>query len=103
MIASAPRHKGRVVLIGDAVHAITSHLSQGAAQAIEDGVVLADVRTRHEHLDAAFDESTVRRYERCKLVVETSEAIGAWEMGKLPDFDNIAATQRVLEIMAQPI
>lgn len=103
MIAAAPWHKGRVVLMGDAVHAITPHLGQGAAQAIEDGVVLAEVLTRHDDLASAFAEFTQRRYERCRLVVETSEAIGAWEMGKLPDFDNVAATQHVLEVMAQPI
>src|SRR5690606_4553202 len=35
-------HKGRVVLLGDAVHATTPHLGQGAGMAIEDGIVLAE-------------------------------------------------------------
>jgi 2-polyprenyl-6-methoxyphenol hydroxylase-like FAD-dependent oxidoreductase len=35
-------HKGRVVLLGDAVHATTPHLGQGAGMAIEDSIVLAD-------------------------------------------------------------
>jgi len=34
-------HRGRVALLGDAAHAMTPHLGQGACQAIEDAVVLA--------------------------------------------------------------
>jgi 2-polyprenyl-6-methoxyphenol hydroxylase-like FAD-dependent oxidoreductase len=34
-------HAGRVALLGDAAHAMTPHLGQGACQAIEDAVVLA--------------------------------------------------------------
>ncbi|MER7796798.1 FAD-dependent oxidoreductase [Microbacterium sp. NPDC096154] len=98
-----PWHKGRVVLMGDAVHAITPHLGQGAAQAIEDGVVLADALAAHDVLENAFLEYTERRYERCKLVVDTSLAIGEWEMGRLPGFDNVAATNHVLDVMAQPL
>lgn len=103
LIAPAPWHRGRVVLMGDAVHAITPHLGQGAAQAIEDGVVLGEVLSTHEDLDAAFAEFTDRRYERCKLIVETSLNIGEWEMGRLPDFDNVAATMHVLKEMAKPL
>ncbi|MEV4076486.1 FAD-dependent monooxygenase [Nonomuraea fuscirosea] len=36
-------HRGRVALVGDAAHAMTPNLGQGACQAIEDGVVLAHV------------------------------------------------------------
>jgi 2-polyprenyl-6-methoxyphenol hydroxylase-like FAD-dependent oxidoreductase len=34
-------HKGRVVLIGDAAHAVGPHAGQGASMAIEDALVLA--------------------------------------------------------------
>lgn len=103
MIAPAPWHRNRVVLMGDAVHAITPHLGQGAAQAIEDGVVLADSLEKFDNLDEAFADYTERRFERCKLIVETSSNIAAWEMGNLPDFDNVAATSHVLDVMAQPL
>ncbi|MFV0375083.1 FAD-dependent monooxygenase [Microbacterium sp.] len=100
LIAPAPWHRGRVVLIGDAVHTVTPHLGQGAAQAIEDGVVLAEeLATDGDHA-RAFARYTERRYERCRLVVETCDAIGEWEMGLRPDFDNIAATNHVLDVMA---
>ncbi|MEU3166924.1 FAD-dependent oxidoreductase [Streptosporangium sp. NPDC006930] len=36
-------HRGRVALLGDAAHAMTPNLGQGACQAIEDAVVLAHV------------------------------------------------------------
>lgn len=103
LMAYGEWHRGRVVLIGDAVHAITPHLGQGAAQAIEDGVVLADSLVNSGSLDEAFADYTERRFERCKLIVETSLAIGQWETGHLDDFDNVAATNHVLEVMAQPL
>jgi 2-polyprenyl-6-methoxyphenol hydroxylase-like FAD-dependent oxidoreductase len=98
-----PWHLGRVVLMGDAVHTITPHLGQGAAQAIEDGVVLADSLGIHDDLESAFADYTDRRWERCKLVVDTSLDIAEWEMGRLPGFDNVAATRHVLDVMAQPL
>ncbi|HWD63130.1 MAG TPA: FAD-dependent monooxygenase [Humibacter sp.] len=103
LIAPAPWHRGRIVLLGDAVHAITPHLGQGAAQAIEDGVVLAEELASDPDVDAGLAAYTERRYGRCKLIVETSLAIGEWEMGRLDGFDNVAATNHVLEVMAQPL
>ncbi|MFB6611045.1 FAD-dependent oxidoreductase [Agromyces sp. NPDC056379] len=102
LIAPAPWHRGRVVLIGDAVHTVTPHLGQGAAQAIEDGIVLAEELRRHDDdHEPAFDAYTARRYERCKLVVDTCLAIAEWEKGQKPGFDNIAATNLVLDTLAQ--
>ncbi|TMR09933.1 hypothetical protein ETD86_41555 [Nonomuraea turkmeniaca] len=36
-------HRGKVALVGDAAHAMTPNLGQGACQAIEDAIVLAHV------------------------------------------------------------
>lgn len=105
LIAPTPWHHGRVVLMGDAVHAVTPHMGQGAAQAIEDGVVLADCLSAAGDFDEAFTAYAARRYERCKLVVESSVAIGEWEMDPAahPDFDLTGLTQRVLESMLAPL
>ncbi|GAA1700727.1 FAD-dependent oxidoreductase [Microbacterium sediminicola] len=102
LIAPAPWHRGRIVLIGDAVHAVTPHLGQGAAQAIEDGVVLSEELAAHDSVEEAFTAYTERRYERCKLVVDTCLGIAEWEKGTRPDFDNIAATNHVLKVLAEP-
>ncbi len=53
---------GRVTLLGDAAHPITPNLGQGAAQAIEGAVVLAD-RLR----EAADPEPALRAYEERRM------------------------------------
>ena len=96
LIAPAPWHRGRVVLLGDAVHSVIPHLGQGAAQAIEDGVVLAEelgASGPDEAEDDAFTRYAARRYERCKFIVEASVQIG----------DQAGLTQRVMETMALPL
>jgi 2-polyprenyl-6-methoxyphenol hydroxylase-like FAD-dependent oxidoreductase len=107
LIAPAPWHRGRVVLLGDAVHSVTPHLGQGAAQAIEDGVVLAEELGASGPADAdvadAFTRYAARRYERCKFIVEASVQIGDWEMHPSPDADQAGLTQRVMETMALPL
>jgi len=50
-------HKGRVVLIGDAVHAISTHPGQESAQAVKDGILLGELcgqRMPVEEMLAAF-------------------------------------------------
>ena len=42
VVLPPPWHQGRVVVLGDAAHATSPHCGQGAAQAIEDGVVLTE-------------------------------------------------------------
>ena len=74
-----PWHRGRVLLIGDAAHGTSPHCGQGAAQAIEDGIVLAQELGARDTLAEALESFMKRRYERCKFVVEGSEAIGRWE------------------------
>lgn len=104
-LIAPPWYSGRTVLIGDAVHAVTPHPGRGAAQAIEDGVVLAECLAACDGHEEAFTEYTARRYDRCRLVVESSVRIGEYEMDALghPDFDRAGLTQRVLETMALPI
>ncbi len=103
LIADRPWHRGRVVLVGDAVHAVTPHLGQGAAQAIEDGVVLAEELDHHDAVEDAFAAYTDRRHYRCKLIVDTSVAIGRWEMDHSIEFDHQAETQKVIEEMVKPL
>jgi 2-polyprenyl-6-methoxyphenol hydroxylase-like FAD-dependent oxidoreductase len=74
-----PWHRGRVLLIGDAVHATTPHLASGAGIAIEDGLVLSEELAREENLERALTRFEERRWERCRIVVENSVRIGEME------------------------
>ncbi len=103
LLLPAPWHKGRVLLIGDAAHSTTPHLGQGAAQAVEDGVVLGELLQRDAPLPQLLDEFMQRRFERCKFIVEGSLQLGEWEMHPSPDADPPGLTKKMLGVMAQPI
>lgn len=96
-------HKGRVVLLGDAVHATTPHLGQGAGMAIEDAIVLAEELVRADEPEEAFVAYRARRFERCRYIVERSKAIGDSQLGLLPPVDQARATQEMFEVIAAPI
>jgi 2-polyprenyl-6-methoxyphenol hydroxylase-like FAD-dependent oxidoreductase len=59
-------HRGRVALVGDAAHAMTPNLGQGACQAIEDAVVLA------HHAGGDLAAYSVARVERTMKIVRQS-------------------------------
>jgi 2-polyprenyl-6-methoxyphenol hydroxylase-like FAD-dependent oxidoreductase len=79
MIMPKPWHKGRVVLIGDAVHTAPPQLASGAAIAIEDAIVLAEMLGGDGAVPDILDRFVARRFERCRLVVENSYQLGEWE------------------------
>jgi 2-polyprenyl-6-methoxyphenol hydroxylase-like FAD-dependent oxidoreductase len=103
LMLHGPWHKGRVVLIGDAVHATTPHLGQGAGMAIEDSIVLAEELARHATPEEAFAAYRERRFERCRYIVEQSLAICHGQLGKGPPVDNAKATAEMFQVVAQPI
>ncbi len=72
-----PLSSGRVALLGDAGHATTPNMGQGAAQAMEDGVLLAELLVTKEPL-AAFRAYEVMRKKRIQYIVNTS-----WRLGQL--------------------
>lgn len=95
--------KGRVTLLGDAVHATTPHLGQGAGMAIEDAIVLADELSKTHNVEAAFEAYRDRRFKRCRFIVEASRAICDGQLGKSAPVDNFAATKAMFDMVAQPI
>jgi 2-polyprenyl-6-methoxyphenol hydroxylase-like FAD-dependent oxidoreductase len=103
LLLAGPWHKGRVVLIGDAVHATTPHLGQGAGMAIEDSLVLAEELARADTPQAAFTAFRDRRFERCRYIVEKSKAIGDAQLGKGPPADTASASREMFQLTAQPI
>ena len=98
-----PWHVGRIVVIGDAAHATTPHLGQGAGMAIEDSLVLAEELARHPTPEAAFEAMHVRRFPRCKYIVERSRAIGDGQIGKGPLLDNGQESRDMFKIIAAPL
>jgi 2-polyprenyl-6-methoxyphenol hydroxylase-like FAD-dependent oxidoreductase len=97
-----PWNRGRVVLIGDAAHTCPPTIAQGAAMALEDAAVLADVLLAADDLDqAAFDAFTARRFDRVKTVVEESVQLGQWMLdgveGNVP-----ALMGKVMGLVSQP-
>lgn len=76
VILPSPWHRGRVLLIGDAAHASSPHVSQGATMAIEDAVVLAELIGEGNTLQSTLDRFMERRYDRCKFVQDVSRQVG---------------------------
>jgi 2-polyprenyl-6-methoxyphenol hydroxylase-like FAD-dependent oxidoreductase len=96
-------HKGRVVLMSDAVHASTPHLAQGAGMAIEDGLVLADELTKTDNPEDAFTAYRNRRMPRASFVAKNSVRIGEMQMGKIDPFNVGELNGQTIGLMCQPI
>lgn len=97
----APWYRGRVLLIGDASHALTAHMAQGAVQAVEDGVVLGDLFARSLPMPELLEAFMRRRYERCKLIAETALLVERSDRLSVPHLARV--TQRMLEVAASPL
>lgn len=96
-------HRGRIVLLGDAVHATTPHLGQGAGMAIEDAIVLAEELALAATPQAAFPRYQARRMERCRYIVEASRAIGESQLGLAPPVDQARVVREMFQVIAAPI
>lgn len=91
----------RILLAGDAAHATTPNMGQGACQAIEDAAVLLSCLRQHESVAAAFNTFEQRRIPRTTKIVNAS-----WTFGKLAQATNpILTTLRnfILKITPQSI
>jgi len=82
-LAPLPRWTdGRVALLGDAAHATTPNLGQGACQALEDAVMLGRCLTLEANVVTALREYESKRMARANMIVARSRQIGAvgqWE------------------------
>ncbi|UOQ57429.1 FAD-dependent monooxygenase [Leucobacter allii] len=80
-LVDAPWNRGRVVIIGDAAHSCPPTIAQGAAQAVEDALVLTELLTGAEALDQGlWDAFHERRLPRARAVVEASVQLGRWQL-----------------------
>lgn len=65
-----------VCLIGDAAHATTPNMGQGACQAIEDAYVLSACLNKYNDVQKAFVEYEKLRVKKAHQIVKTSFMIG---------------------------
>jgi 2-polyprenyl-6-methoxyphenol hydroxylase-like FAD-dependent oxidoreductase len=103
--------KGKVCLLGDAAHATTPNLGQGACQAIEDAYVLAACLEKYT-VKRAFEEYEALRKQKAQMVVDAS-----WKIGQLahvnhpwlaylrntlmkwtPEFINLKLSRQIFEL-----
>jgi 2-polyprenyl-6-methoxyphenol hydroxylase-like FAD-dependent oxidoreductase len=68
--------RGRVTLVGDAAHPMKPNIGQGAAQALEDAVVLASCIRAHAEAEEALRAYERRRVRRANAVVRASRQAG---------------------------
>jgi 2-polyprenyl-6-methoxyphenol hydroxylase-like FAD-dependent oxidoreductase len=66
-------HRGNIVLVGDAAHAMLPTLGQGACQSIEDAVTLADAAATGS-LDQALRRYEAARIPRVRRIVALARA-----------------------------
>ena len=97
-----PWYTGRVVLIGDAAHATTPHMASGAGLAVEDGLVLAEELTKSADAAVALRSFMGRRFERARVVVETSVRVGELEMAGGDRALQTTALTSATQALAQP-
>ena len=103
LLVPLPWHLGRVVLIGDAVHATTPHLASGACIGIEDAIVLSEEIAGATGVDLAIAAFEARRWERCRMVVENSLRLGEIEITNGDRQEHAMIMGKSMAALAQPI
>lgn len=74
-------YNGRIVLLGDAAHATTPNVGQGAGQAVEDAYVLAQCLAGEKNIAVAFKKYRQLRIKRVHKLVNT-----AWKLGRITNW-----------------
>lgn len=69
-------HFNRVILLGDAAHATTPNMGQGAGQAIEDALVFSKAFAQSKDFIQAAQNYEKLRLQKTKKVIQVSKQIG---------------------------
>lgn len=84
-IATQPLwYKGGVVLVGDAIHAVSPTAGQGASLAMEDAIVLAQCLRDLPVGEHAFARYDGLRRARAERVVQYGHSLGSWRAMNSP-------------------
>ncbi|GAA1981500.1 FAD-dependent monooxygenase [Microbacterium pumilum] len=102
-IVPAPWNRDRVVVIGDAAHSCPPTIAQGAAQALEDALVLTELLVDRGELDQdLWDAFHARRLPRATRIVEASVQLGQWQLDGVRDADVAGLMFGVAHQMSEP-
>jgi 2-polyprenyl-6-methoxyphenol hydroxylase-like FAD-dependent oxidoreductase len=102
-LVETPWNRGRVVIIGDAAHSCPPTIAQGAAQGLEDAVVLTELLAGRDHVDQSlWDEFHARRVPRARAVVEASAQLAQWQIDGDRDADAGGLIFGIAQQMAAP-
>lgn len=71
-------HKNKVILVGDAAHATTPNMGQGAGQGIEDAFYFANILAKNNQVAPTLDLFESSRRAKVDYVVNNS-----WRFGKM--------------------
>lgn len=74
---------GNIVLMGDAAHATTPNMGQGACMALEDAAILASCIEAHQETSSAF-----QAFEQKRITRTTKIVTGSYTLGKLAQLEN---------------
>jgi 2-polyprenyl-6-methoxyphenol hydroxylase-like FAD-dependent oxidoreductase len=103
LLVDGPWNRGRAVLIGDAAHACPPTLALGAAMALEDASVLAEMLLAADRLDQdLFDAFVTRRLPRVKAVVDGSMQLVEWLLEHRRDADVPGLMGRINAMVSKP-
>jgi 2-polyprenyl-6-methoxyphenol hydroxylase-like FAD-dependent oxidoreductase len=102
-VVPGPWNRGRTVIIGDAAHSCPPTIAQGAAQALEDALVLTELLVAADALDASvWDEFHARRLPRAQAVVDASVQLGQWQIDHDQQADAAGLIFGIAAQMAEP-
>lgn len=97
-------------LIGDAAHATTPNMGQGACQSIEDAYVIGKLLERNRDFNSVFEEFQKIRRKKVDTIVKNSWTIGKisqWEKGNqirnflmrsIPESINQKMVEKILKL-----
>lgn len=94
-------HHKNVCLIGDAAHATTPNLGQGACQAIESAYVLGECLSSEKNIQIAFQKLETIRKKNAEKIINTS-----WKLGKVAQLENkfgIYFRNKIMKLIPQNI
>lgn len=102
-IVQEPWNRGRVVIVGDAAHSCPPTIAQGAAQGLEDALVLTELLVGRDAVDQSlWDEFHARRVPRATAVVDASVQLGQWQIDGNRDADAGGLIFGIAQKMAEP-